>query len=63
VLGLRVALWSKVLVQDHLRNAGAIAQIEEDEIAMVAATVHPTHQHYMLACLCGAKLPTSMGAL
>ena len=29
---------------DDLRDAGAVAQIEKDEVAEVAAPVHPAHE-------------------
>ena len=63
MLGLRVAFPREVLVQNDLSDSGAVAQVEKDEVAVVATAVDPTHQHDRLAGVFGAKLPTGMGAL
>ena len=52
-----------LLVNDDLRDAGAVAQIEEDEAAVVAAAVDPAHQNDILPRVFGAKLSTHPGAL
>ena len=52
-----------LLVDDHLGDAGAVAQIEEDEPAVVAAAVDPAHENDILARVFGAKLSTHPGAL
>jgi hypothetical protein len=63
MLGLRVALGREVLIQHNLRNSGAVAQVEEDKVAVVAAAVDPAHQHNIFTGISGAKLPTGVGAL
>ena len=55
LLALRVALGRQFLVQHHLRNAGAVAHVEKDQVAVVAAAVHPAHQHHVLAGVGGAQ--------
>jgi hypothetical protein len=52
-----------LLVDHDLGDAGAIAQIEEDETAVVAAAVDPAHENDILARVFGAKLSTHPGAL
>ena len=52
-----------LLVDDDLRDAGAVAQIEEDEAAVVAAAVDPAHENDILPRVLGAKLSTHPGAL
>jgi hypothetical protein len=48
---------------DHnLRNTGAIPQIEEDEIAEVAAAVHPSHQDNLGAGVGGTQLSAHMSS-
>ncbi len=52
-----------LLVDHDLRDAGAVAQIEEDEAAVVAAAVDPAHENDILPRVLGAKLSTHPGAL
>ena len=42
--------------------AVAVAQVDEDDAAMVAAAVHPAHQQDRLARVRGAQFPAGMGA-
>ena len=58
-----VGLGRPLLVEHHLRYAGAVAQIEKDEIAVIAAAVHPPHQSYGFAGVHAAQGTTSMCAL
>jgi hypothetical protein len=51
--GRRVLLF----VADDLSEAVAVAQVEEDELAEVAAAVHPAHQQDGLARIGGASSP------
>ena len=44
-----------VLVKDHLGDAVAVAQVDEDDAAMIAAAVHPAHQDHGLAFVGGAQ--------
>ena len=43
LLALGMAVGNKFLVENHLGNTCAVAQVKEDEIAVVAAAVHPAH--------------------
>jgi hypothetical protein len=63
VLGLRVTFGREVLIEDDLGDAGAVAEVEEDEVAVIAASVDPPHQHNIFAGIAGAKLTAGMGAL
>ena len=62
VLGARgvglVVRGADLLVDDDLRDAGAVAQVEEDEVAVVAAAVDPAHQNHVLPRVFRAKLAT-----
>ena len=44
------------------RDAGAVAQVEEDEVAVVAAAVDPAHEDDLLAGVGGAQFAAEMGA-
>ena len=58
--GLVVNLGAGVGGDDDLRDAAAVAQIEEDEVAEIAAAVHPSHEHNFRAGVGGAQLATHM---
>ena len=63
VLGFGMAFGRKVLIQHNLRNAVAIAQVEEDEVAVIAPAIHPTHQRDGLAGVGGAQFAAGVSAL
>ena len=48
-------------VEGALRHARAVAQIAEDEAAVVTATPHPTGKRDLLADVLGAKLASGAG--
>jgi hypothetical protein len=48
------------LVQHNLGNTGAVAQIEKDEVPVIAAAVNPAHEHHLLAGVDGAEIATKM---
>src|SRR5208337_269185 len=50
------------VVEDHLGYAGAVAQVDEDDLAEVAAAVDPSHEHNFLACIGESKLPAHMSS-
>jgi hypothetical protein len=50
-------------VEHNLRNARTVADIDEDEVAKIAAAVHPSHEHSSLARIGSAKSATAVGAL
>jgi hypothetical protein len=56
-----VAVGGELLVEHNLRNAGAVAQVEEDEVAVVAAAVDPAHEDNLLAGVGGAQIAAEMG--
>ena len=51
-----------ILVEDHLGDAFTVAQIDENDAAMVAAPVDPAHQEHVLAGVGGAQLAAGVGA-
>ena len=63
MLGLGVALGGQFLVEDNLRDAVAVAQVKEDEVAVVAAAIDPAHEGHDLAGVRGAELAAGVGAL
>ena len=60
LLALRVALGRQFLVEHDLGDAGAVAQVEEDQVAVVAAPVDPAHHHHLLAGVGGAQIAAEM---
>jgi len=62
LLALQVAVGSQLLVEDNLGNAAAIADVEKDEVAVVAAAIDPAHEDDVLAGVGGAKIAAHMGA-
>ncbi len=60
--GLGVSSGGVLLVEDDLGDAGAVAHVEEDEVAVVAAAVDPAHQDDVLAVLFVAKVSAHVGA-
>src|SRR5471032_1130985 len=51
-----------VFVKDGLAVAGAVAEIDEDDRAMVAAAVAPAHQNHGLTRVGSAQFAAHMGA-
>ena len=60
LLALGVAVGGELLVEDDLGDAGAVAQVEEDEVAVVAAAVDPAHEDHLLAGVGGAQVAAEM---
>jgi hypothetical protein len=50
-------------MEDGLRMAGAVAHIDEDHGAVIAAAVRPSHQKDRLAGMRGAQVPAHMRAV
>jgi hypothetical protein len=50
-------------VQHDLRDAGAVAQVKEDEIAVVAPAINPAHQNNVLPILLHTELAAPVSAL
>ena len=55
-MGLLVGIGLGLGVEDDLHDAFAVAQVDEDDPAVVAAAMHPAHQDNFLACLAGRQL-------
>ena len=51
------------LLKHHLRHAGAVAQIDENHAAVVAAAVDPSHEHGFFAGVGGAQRAALVGTL
>ena len=47
LFGLFVRLGMQLFVEHNLRNAGTVAQINEDQLAQIAAAMHPAHQDHV----------------
>ncbi len=62
LLAFEVAVGSQFFVEDDLGDAGAVAEVEEDEVAVVAAAVDPAHEDDLLAGVGGAQVAAQMGA-
>ena len=52
-----------LFVQHYLGNAGAVAHIQKDQVAVVAPPVHPSHQNNVLAILLYAELSAHLRPL
>ena len=60
---LGVAFGAQVFVEHDLRNAAAVAQVEKDQVAVIAAAVYPAHQYDRLPASCGAQYAAGVCAL
>ena len=49
-------------VDDYLGDAGAVAEVDEDDAAEVAAAVDPSHEHGLLPCVGGTEGAAHVGA-
>ena len=61
--GLGVGLGGDFLVEHDLRDAGAVAEVEEDEIAVVATAVDPAHEGDGFAGVGAAQVAAQVRAL
>ncbi len=61
--GLGVSFGADFLIEDDLGDAGAVAEVEEDEIAVVAAAIYPTHEGDGLAGVGAAEFSAGVRAL
>ena len=50
-VGLPVGIGLGLRVEDDLNDAFAVAQIDEDDPAVVAAAMHPAHQDHFFSCV------------
>ncbi len=51
-----------VFVEDQLGHAFAVAKVNEDDPAQIAAAMYPSHQQRFLACIGGAQFAPVVGA-
>jgi hypothetical protein len=63
LFGFGVRLGLRFLVEDDLNDAGAIANVEEEKIAEVAAAMDPAHDDGGSAGVGGAQGAAVVGAL
>jgi hypothetical protein len=49
--------------EDALRDAFAVAQVDKDHSAQVAAAMNPAHEHDALAGIFGGQFTAVVGAL
>jgi hypothetical protein len=50
----------RLAIENHLAYAAAVADIDEDKIAQVAAAVHPAHEHNVFVGIGGAECAAGM---
>ncbi len=50
-------------IDDNLSDAAAVAQIDEKQVAMVAAAIDPAHQHSLFARVGSAESTAHVGSL
>ena len=62
LLGLGVRFRLRFFIEDNLKDAGAVADVEKEEIAEVAAAVDPSHDNGVAAFVLGAQLAAIMRA-
>jgi hypothetical protein len=51
-----MAFGGQLFIEHDLADAGAVAEIEKDEVAVVAAAVDPAHEDDLLAGVGGAQV-------
>ena len=61
-LGLLVNGGVRLVVEHDLGDAGAVADVDKNEVAEVAAAVHPSHEDGFLAGVGGAQCAAHVGA-
>ena len=61
-MGLPVGIGMGLRVEDDLNDAFAVAQIDEDDPAVVAAAMHPAHQDHFFSCVIRLEVPAVMGS-
>ena len=63
LLGLGVRFRLRFFIEDNLKDAGAVADVEKEEIAEVAAAMDPAHDDDVAAVVGRAQLAAIMRAL
>jgi hypothetical protein len=59
---LTVGIGLHLGIEDDLNDAFAIAKIDEDDPAVVAAAVHPSHEDHFFSCVGSREMPAVMGS-
>src|SRR5579872_1436950 len=62
LLAFDVAIGGDLFIKDNLGDAASVAEVEEDEVTVVAAAIDPAHEDNGLTCLGGAQSATHVGA-
>jgi len=62
-MGLAMGVRGDIRVEDDLDDALAVAQINEDDAAVVAASVHPPHQDHVLPRVGGPEVAAVVRSL
>ena len=52
----------QLFIEDDLRDSGAVAQINKDQLAQVAAAMHPAHQDHVFIGVGCAQAAAVVGA-
>ena len=52
----------RIFVENQLRDAITVAQVNEDHSAQIAAAMDPAHQQGARSCIGGAQFPASVCA-
>jgi hypothetical protein len=63
LLGFGVRRGLRFFIEDHLDDAGTIANIEKEQVAEVAAARHPPHHYGVAPFVLGAEFAAVMCAL
>ena len=56
-VGLLMGIGLGLRVEDDLDDAFAVAQVDEDDAAVVAAAMHPAHQDHFFSCVVRLQVP------
>ena len=51
------------VVKHDLGHAGAVAQVDKDDLSQVAPPVDPSHEHNFLSCIGKPQSPAHMSSL
>ncbi len=62
LFGFGVGCGLRFFVEDDLHDAGAVAEVKEEEIAEVAAAMHPAHNDGVVAGVGGTEGAAVVGA-
>ena len=63
LFGASVRRLGKLLIEDDLGDAAAVAHVDEDQVAKIAPPMHPAHQHDFLFGVASAQIARVARAL